>query len=246
MAGSTPVRGIVLVQTAEASGALLRQALGARPELDVLAEVSSTLQAVSAAQHLKPALMLMDVRLTDLAGHDVLRSIHATSPSTRVVLLAQAAVVDDVPGTSSWTARLVDLVVNPVRAESLSARLVLTDETQSVPLARGFVGELLEQWGLGELVPTAQLLASELVANAVKHVTGPCAVEVTQRDDLVRIAVADLGRGMPDLKVLAPANENGRGLHIVSALSTAWGVDRLDDGGKLVWADLAPATIGVM
>ena len=26
----------------------------------------------------------------------------------------------------------------------------------------------------------------------------------------------------------------------VSAFSTAWGVDQLNDGGKLVWAELAP------
>jgi hypothetical protein len=49
---------------------------------------------------------------------------------------------------------------------------------------------------------------------------------------------------MPDLQVLALTTERGRGLHVISAFSTAWGVDHLADGGKLVWAELAPVTIG--
>jgi anti-sigma regulatory factor (Ser/Thr protein kinase) len=112
-----------------------------------------------------------------------------------------------------------------------------------VPLARGFVGDLLSQWDLSELIPAVELIASELVANAVQHVAGPCALELTAYDSVLQIAVADAGHGMPDLQVLGPMNESGRGLHIVTAFSTAWGVDHLDDGGKLVWAELAPAGV---
>jgi anti-sigma regulatory factor (Ser/Thr protein kinase) len=167
------------------------------------------------------------------------------APSTRIVLHARAAAVDDAPGTNRWIGRLVDVVVDPVRAAALNARLVLSDEPISVPLARGFVGDLLDQWDLSPQIESTQLIASELVANAVRHVTGPCALEITHRDGVLQIAVADMGRGMPDLQVLGPTNENGRGLHIVSAFSTAWGVDHLDDGAKLVWAELAPLPIGV-
>jgi anti-sigma regulatory factor (Ser/Thr protein kinase) len=88
-------------------------------------------------------------------------------------------------------------------------------------------------------------VASELVANAVVHVHGPCALELTHFADVLRVAVADLGPGMPDLQVLGASSEGGRGLHIVSAFSTAWGVDHLDDGAKLVWAELNPVGVGV-
>ena len=40
------------------------------------------------------------------------------------------------------------------------------------------------------------------------------------------------------LRGLSRAGEHGRGMHIVSALSVAWGTEPLDDGGKVVWAEL--------
>jgi anti-sigma regulatory factor (Ser/Thr protein kinase) len=239
-----PAKGIFLVQTADSRGALVRDALGARRELEIVGEVSNTRDAVDQAGVLRPAVLVMDVGLTDVAGHGVLRSVRAVSPPTRIVLHANAADIDDAPGTERWIERLVQVVVDPVRAAQLTARLVLPEEDRSVPVARAFVRDLLEEWDLAGLVPTSQLLVSELVANAVQHVQGPCAVELTHQDETLQIAVADGGRGMPDLQVLAPNTERGRGLHIISAFSTAWGVDHLDDGGKLVWAELAPVTIG--
>lgn len=240
MTGGPATKGILLVQTADARGVRLRDALAARPELEIVDEVSTTRAAVDSARLLRPAVLVMDVGLSDVAGHGVLRAVRAATPETRVVLHARAAEVDMAPGTEQWIARLVDLVVDPVRAAPLEARLVLSEETLSVPVGRRFVNDLLDEWSLAELIPSASLLTSELVANAVRHVTGPCALEVTFHDDVLRIGVADAGHGMPDLQVLGPTSENGRGLHIVSAFSTAWGVDQLSDGSKLVWTELAP------
>jgi anti-sigma regulatory factor (Ser/Thr protein kinase) len=232
------VKGIVLVQTADAQGAILRGALAAQSELEILDEVSSTLEAVSAAGRLKPGVIVLDVRLDDVAGHGVLRSVRAVSPQTRVVLHAWAADVTDVPGTEQWLARLVRIVVDPDQAAALDARLVLPEEIRSVPVARRFVNDLLTQWELPDLAPPCELVAAELVANAVQHVGGPSALELTHTGSGIRIAVADVGLGMPDLQVLGPMNQSGRGLHIISAFSTSWGVDQLDDGGKLVWAEM--------
>lgn len=239
------VTGIVLVQTADAPGASLREALSVRPELEVVDEVPSTDGAVSAARRWQPGVLVMDVGLRDVAGRRVLRSIRDVSPDTRLVLHARAAGAVDAPGARHWISRLVDLVVDPVRTPALEARLVLADDLRSVPVARSFLSDLLAQWGLEALVASSELLVSELVANAVQHVPGTCAVEVTHDPDVLRIAVADAGPGMPDLQVLAPTAEGGRGLHIVSAFSTAWGVDHMEEGGKLVWAELNPKAVGV-
>jgi len=236
--GAATVKGIVLVQTADAQSARVREALAARPELVVLDVVPTTLEAVSAAGRLKPGVLVLDVWLEDVAGHGVLRSVRAVSPQTRIVLHARAADVADAPGTQRWISRLVDVIVNPVEAAPLDARLVLADGAQSVPMARRFVNDLLGQWELDELTATCGLVTSELVANAVQHVGGPCALELIHSGDVLRVAVADAGRGMPDLQTLGPLNQNGRGLHIVSAFTTSWGVDQLDDGGKLVWAGI--------
>jgi anti-sigma regulatory factor (Ser/Thr protein kinase) len=231
--------GIVLVQTADAYGApLLRSALTARPQLEIVAEVTTTLQAVAAAGRFRPGVLVMDIGFQDLAGHGVLRSVRSVSPQTRIVVHAHAADVDEAPGTQRWIARLVEVVADPVRSAPLVARLVLPEEPRNVPVARGFLSELLGQWDLQGLVASAALVASELVANATQHVRGPCALELTHRDDVLRVAVADRGPGMPDLRVLGALSERGRGLQIVSAYASAWGVDRLECGGKLVWADL--------
>src|SRR5690242_12562107 len=110
------IKGIVLVQTADAQGARVREAITERPELEVLDEVPTTLEAVAAAGRLKPGVLVLDVRLEDVAGHGVLRSVRAVSPQTRIVLHAWAADVTDVPGTDRWLSRLIEVIVDPLEA----------------------------------------------------------------------------------------------------------------------------------
>jgi anti-sigma regulatory factor (Ser/Thr protein kinase)/CheY-like chemotaxis protein len=245
VSSATPsVKGILLVQTADAGGARLRAALSERPELEVIDEVSDTHAAVESSERLQPGVVVMDVGLKDVAGNGVLRSLRRVAPAARIVLHARAADVE-APGGERWIGRLVDVVLDPEHGAVLEARLELPDEPRSVTMSRAFLAELLGQWELEEFVAAAALLMSELVANAVRHVPGPCALELTHHADVLRVAVADTGAGMPDLQVLGTSDLGGRGLHIVTSLSTAWGVDQLDDGGKLVWAELDPVKIGV-
>jgi anti-sigma regulatory factor (Ser/Thr protein kinase)/CheY-like chemotaxis protein len=238
------VVGIVLVQTDDARGVRLRAAFSQRPELKVLDEVSTPRDALSSVGRHQPGVVVMDVGLDDVAGHGVLRAIREAAPRARVVLHAWATDVEDVPGMGRWTARLVDVVLDPAREIALEARLVLADDTASVPVARTFISDLLGEWGLADDAGSAELVVSELVSNAVLHVQGPCALELTHYDSVLRVAVVDAGPGMPDLQVLGSLADGGRGLHIVSAFSTAWGVDHLDDGAKLVWAELDEMGIG--
>ena len=232
------VKGIVLVSTDDDRGAGLRAALAERPELVVLAEVAGPHEAVAFARRYQPGVVVLDVGIEAIAGHAVLKSIREVAPTTRIVLHAWDAEVSEAPGRRRWVSHQVSMVLDPDRAAALEARLVLPHGPRGVPVARSFTSDLLAQWDLDGYVDPAGLLASELVANAVLHVQGPCALELTHRADVLRVAVADAGLGMPDLKAVDPSTEGGRGLHIVSALSSAWGVDHVDDGGKLVWAEL--------
>ena len=238
-----PRTGVLLVDPADALAVTLREALSARPGLDVVDEVLTTGEAIAAAETLQPRVLVMDVGLEDLAGHGVLRSVRRVAPDTRVVLHATTADLDDRAGTRLWIARLVGAILDPVRPAGLAARLELPGEPFGVPMARAFVSELLGQWDLDGPVPAAELLVSELVANAVQHVPGPCALELTCHADVLRVAVSDSGPGMPDLRVMTPSSERGRGLHIVSAFATTWGVDQLPGGRKLVWAELDAAEV---
>jgi anti-sigma regulatory factor (Ser/Thr protein kinase) len=238
-----PVRGILLVQTDDSRGAGLRAALADELELEVVDEVSTTREAVASAGRHQPQVVVMDVGLDDVAGQGVLKALRGASSRSRIVLHAWAGDAGDAPGMRRWTSRLVEVVLASGAAAALEARLVLPAEPRSVPVARSFLTDLLTQWELDRFADEAMLLVSELVANAVLHVRGPLALELTHRADGFRVAVADAGAGMPDLQVLGRDAEGGRGLHIVSAFSSAWGVDHLGEGGKLVWAELVWAEL---
>ncbi|MFG2818552.1 ATP-binding protein [Kitasatospora sp. NPDC048365] len=109
---------------------------------------------------------------------------------------------------------------------------------------RNWVCGSLRRWGLEPLTPDLELIATELAGNALLHGELPARATLELLPARgVRLAVTDAGPGFLPEPVVASweddADGAGRGLMIVSALSTAWGVDRLDLGQR-VWADLVP------
>jgi anti-sigma regulatory factor (Ser/Thr protein kinase) len=84
----------------------------------------------------------------------------------------------------------------------------------------------------------ALLLTSELVTNAVRHGAGPVRLRLAWDDRGVRVEVADSSLERPILRPIDREAPNGRGLLLVDAMSSGWGVETADDG-KTVWFDLA-------
>ncbi|MFE9138062.1 ATP-binding protein [Streptomyces sp. NPDC007355] len=119
---------------------------------------------------------------------------------------------------------------------------VLPCDLESAAVARRLVAAVLARWELAELTGSAELIVSELVTNAVLHAcTGgaPVRVVVTRvQDDRVQVAVTDLDQRPPVLVRAGPAEDSGRGLALVAALSQCWGCERRR-WGKRVWAELA-------
>ncbi|MFJ3496802.1 ATP-binding protein [Streptomyces sp. NPDC086091] len=112
-------------------------------------------------------------------------------------------------------------------------------EPASVRDARRFTRAALEDWALTGLADTAELVVSELAANAVRHARRD-SYRVTLRrlaPDRVQVAVIDLSRAEPQVARAGEDSENGRGLALVDAVSTRWGTEPLR-WGKRVWADL--------
>jgi signal transduction histidine kinase len=216
----------------------LRTALLSAEKVEVVYELTDASAAVDAAAQLRPHVVVLRVELVDVAGNSVLGALRDTAPWARIVLHAQNARIG-APGGARWTSRLVDVVVDTVTSSTLEARLELPEDPRSVSLARNLLMQLLGQWEMEDFVDLAALLITELVANALRHVPGTCAVELTRRGDSLRMAVVDTGPGMPDLQNPGLSAFGGRGLHIVSALATAWGVEHLEDGCKAVWAEVA-------
>ncbi|MFH9429071.1 ATP-binding protein [Streptomyces sp. NPDC017615] len=115
----------------------------------------------------------------------------------------------------------------------------LPREPGSAGLARRLVRAALTAWGMHDLADDAVLVASELVANAVRHARRESVRVVVERSTpgTVRVAVADFSRSLPEPRTPNDHDESGRGLVVVMALATNWGTDERH-WGKVVWADL--------
>lgn len=84
---------------------------------------------------------------------------------------------------------------------------------------------------------TVELLAGELVSNALVHTGAPARVRMFQGEKL-RIEVVDASPRPPLGREASGDDEYGRGLLLVDALATDWGWRPSRDGGKVVWARL--------
>lgn len=132
-----------------------------------------------------------------------------------------------------------------VRSDSRSRVLTTPVEPHMVQIARRWVRETLGRWGLGELADRAVQIASELVANTVRHADRDSSVVLLLMfaAGTLRLEVRDRDRrNLPVVKDPSPFDVDGRGLVIVVALSDRWGV-RVTDVGKSVWGELDIARV---
>jgi anti-sigma regulatory factor (Ser/Thr protein kinase) len=107
---------------------------------------------------------------------------------------------------------------------------------ESVTAARRFVRDILREHPL-DIVEAAELLTSELASNCVRHAHTAFELAVDSREE-IRIEVRDTGEGRPELRSPSPRDPSGRGLRIVEAMASAWGISP-SAGGKVVWFTLA-------
>ena len=107
----------------------------------------------------------------------------------------------------------------------------------SVAVARIWVGEQFASIPRTVRRDDAVLLASELVTNGVLHAGTDLLVELFFLDDAVVLAVSDGSTRPAYPKDPALLAEGGRGLALVDALATRWGVTA-NPYGKRVWAEL--------
>ncbi|HWE55947.1 MAG TPA: SpoIIE family protein phosphatase [Acidimicrobiales bacterium] len=114
--------------------------------------------------------------------------------------------------------------------------LVIGPEPDAVPRARRLVRLALADRSPDESAD-AELVASELVTNATLHGEPPVTVRVLV-DRTIRIEVEDDGRSAPIQLQQNTDAMTGRGLAMVGALSSRWGVDPIPSGGKVVWAEI--------
>lgn len=121
-------------------------------------------------------------------------------------------------------------------AEEMSRELPLG--VHAVGVARHVVSSTLEGWGVSsEDIASAELLASELVTNAVLYGHGAHTLTLRFVEPTLRILVGDSSPGLPTRRSADDDAEIGRGMQLVEAYATCWGVEP-HDGGKTVWCEI--------
>jgi serine/threonine-protein kinase RsbW len=123
-------------------------------------------------------------------------------------------------------------VVNPLHMK-VFARAESAEEVRAV--LRGWLAGRAAERELGD----AELVATELVSNSVRHAglaaSDVVRVRATEGDGVLHLEVEDPGTGTPRRRE-ADALHGGLGLNLVDALALHWGVS--GDGDTIVWADL--------
>ncbi len=129
-------------------------------------------------------------------------------------------------------------------ADGATMRTELPADLTSARQARSVVRQALAGWGMNHLSDDAELLASELVANAAEHADGkPISLALRRHAEPseqpgITCEVTDTSPAMPQRTEPGPDSERGRGLAIVDALAQSSGV-RATQAGKTTWFTLA-------
>jgi anti-sigma regulatory factor (Ser/Thr protein kinase) len=165
-------------------------------------------------------------------------AVGAASPAVRELFAGQVDedAIEFYPSTSEAVAAGRRIPVAPRETVELSP-------TRDAPAAsREVVARACQRWRLGRWSRLTQLLASELVTNAVVHARTPISFTLRQVDGALQVVVRDgdprLVRQPPAGPYRLPAGEPGRGLLLLSTLADDWGCAPTSDG-KVTWANIA-------
>ncbi|HLX51435.1 MAG TPA: ATP-binding protein [Streptosporangiaceae bacterium] len=126
----------------------------------------------------------------------------------------------------------------------------LNPSPEAASRARSFTRRTLASWNLDALSADAEIIVSELLANAVRHGWTDHA-QAGSRDtaaglwlwllkgtDSFMCVVTDPSDLPPAFRQPDLGCEDGRGLHVVHSLSDHWGWSPFGSRGKAVWAIL--------
>lgn len=242
-----PIR-VLLVDDARETRLLIKTALRLNGSFAIAGEAADGSQAVALAEQTAPDIVVLDLGLPDLAGHEVLTRVRTVAPAAKVVVFSgadpndRAAIADRVEGyvvKDADVSYLVQLLLDVAGANAKRAALGGLDSPASVGRAREFVASTLAEWNAGVDAGDALIVASELVTNAIIHGRTACELQLSITGNAVRIEARDGGGGTPDPMAPSSTGTHGRGLYIIAALTSAWGIEDVPTGGKIVWAELA-------
>jgi anti-sigma regulatory factor (Ser/Thr protein kinase) len=118
-----------------------------------------------------------------------------------------------------------------------TASFTLLPVAHSSVSARATLRTVLGSWADEGIRADAALLLTELVANCVRHARSPMQIRLTVEHDVLRAEIRD-GSAVTPLP-REPDEHGGRGVLILDALASRWGVLGHPGAGKTVWFELA-------
>jgi DNA-binding NarL/FixJ family response regulator len=225
---------------------LVKTALRFRGVFSVVGEAANGAEAIARTAELRPDIVVLDIGLPDIAGKDVLSTIRERVPTTKVVVFTGteardsgiAARVDGYAMKDTQLDYLVELLETLGKQRIGQTTLQLDGGLTSARAARAFASAALDEWEVDDIADDVLLVVTELVNNAVTHAHTPCELRLSISPVTLRIEVIDEGPGTPDPLPPSKTRNHGRGLHLVDALTAAWGFEPIETGGKMVWAEL--------
>jgi two-component system LytT family response regulator len=166
----------IIVDDEELARHIVREMLGAHPEIEVVAECANGIEAVKAVAEHKPNLIFLDVQMPKLTGFDVLELIGSDVPVIFVTAFDQFAM-------RAFEVHAVDYLLKPIGKERFEAALERAKSR------------------LGEKMPRAEELAA--AARPPQQFLERIVVKDGTRVTLIPVAKLDYAEAQDDYVALA-------------------------------------------
>ncbi|MFF1566815.1 SpoIIE family protein phosphatase [Streptomyces sp. NPDC058293] len=116
---------------------------------------------------------------------------------------------------------------------------VAPNDPEALREARHMIRAAVRAWGAGGRADEIELVADEMITNALMHTDGPAVVTlrvITASDRRLRVDVEDTSSALPRRREAGEDGVSGRGLLLVDRLADVWGVEARGSG-KCVWCE---------
>ncbi|MFD5508470.1 SpoIIE family protein phosphatase [Streptomyces sp. NPDC059761] len=116
---------------------------------------------------------------------------------------------------------------------------VAPGDPEALVAARHMIGAAVRAWGARERADEIELVADELIVNALMHTDGPAIVTLrvlTGHERRLRVEVEDRSSALPRRREAGDSGVSGRGLMLVDRLADVWGVEPRGSG-KCIWCE---------
>ncbi|PSL00917.1 GAF domain-containing protein [Murinocardiopsis flavida] len=182
-------------------------------------------------------LVLCTDGLVEVRGEELGKGLSALRDALSGPNRSLDVICDDLLATLDGREREDDIALLSARMRGVPqgnvASWFLQPRETTPARVRRIVRSTLEAWDLSEVSDITELLATELVTNAVRHATKPIQFRMLRTDALL-CEVTDDDHRRPVLRHAADTDEGGRGLQLVSRLAERWGSSGTPSG-KVVW-----------